>query len=137
MSAAKKMTNAEVRARIMSRLEARLKKAFPDDAPPRGCFPRTRFASFDDLEAAAVRTGDGLMQDIVEAELARALLMEPEELPEKCETCGRRLQHSVKPRTIKTIRGPTTFELDHVYCRKCRKGFFPRGNDLPHPAEEE
>jgi len=137
MSAAMKMTNAEVRTRIMARLEARLKKAFPDDAPPPDVFPRTRFASFDDLEAAAVRTGDGLMQDIVEAELARALLMEHEELPERCETCGRRLQHSVKPRTVETIRGATTFELDHVYCRKCRKGFFPRESDLPRPAEEE
>jgi len=77
MSAAKKMTNAEVRARRLTRLEARLKKAFLDDAPPPDAFPRTRFASFDDREAAAVRTADGPMQDIanpaVTAKICRAL----------------------------------------------------------------
>jgi len=134
-AAAKPRTNAEARARILARMEERLKRVYPDDAPMPTRAPRTRFASFDDLEASAVRTGDAVMQDIIEIELRRALLLDDDELPERCGKCGRKLQHSVKSRTVATIRGPTTFELDHMYCRSCRKGFSPRGDHLPAPVE--
>jgi len=64
-------------------MEERLEQVYPDDAPVPTSVPRTRFASSDDLEASTVLAGDAVMQDIIEIELRRALLIDDNGLPER------------------------------------------------------
>ena len=108
-------SNAERRAQILALFEARLRDVWPDDGLPA--------RNFNDLEAIATRTGDGIAQELMNATLRQALELPASARPEHCPKCGTTLQWSKKPRTVVTIRGPVTFERDYGHCRECRKGF--------------
>ena len=114
------MTNAERRAAVIAKVEARLREIWPDESAER------TFASFDDLEAVAVRTGDRLSQEVMSAGLSEALAVAVEKREAVCPQCGRALQWSKVSKGIATIRGPVKLKRDYGYCRGCRRGFFPQ-----------
>jgi len=120
------VTNRQRRAKVLAAMEERLLEIWPDEKLPAG--------NFDDLEAVAVRAGDRFTQELMESVLAGALELPQSERPERCPKCGRALQYSRAKKAVSTIRGPVTFERDYGCCRGCRKGFFPRGRDLPPAA---
>lgn len=114
------MTNAERRAAVMAKVEAKLREIWPDEVAER------KFADFDELEAMAVRTGDHLSQEVMSEGLSEALAVATEKREEVCPQCGRKLQWSKVDRRISTIRGPVKLKRDYGYCRGCGRGFFPR-----------
>ena len=113
--------NSHRRRRVLDAVEARLEDIWPDDGGP----ATKHIGSFDDVEAFATQIGDATTCQIMEDLLQWALSLPVEHRPERCDTCGRKLQYSRKQRTITGIRGPVTFEREYAYCRKCRSGFFP------------
>jgi hypothetical protein len=118
---------AQLRETLVANFAARLQHVIPDGWD--GSTP----LSFDDLEAAAVRTGD----ETACAIMSRSLEDVQDILPKctkqgRCK-CGRNLQWSDKPRTLMTVRGEVTVTRLHGYCRVCERGFFPRG-PLPPAA---
>jgi len=116
----REMTNAERRAVVMAKVEARLQEIWPDQPGER------TFGSFDDLEAMAVRTGDGLSQEVMVAGVGDALADAGADRGSDCPRCGHALQWTKIPRIIATIRGPVRVERDYGYCRSCQHRFFPR-----------
>jgi hypothetical protein len=118
--------NAQRRALILARVEARLKELWPDELPE----GQRTFANFDALEAVATRTGDSLARTLMEEGLREAVKSSDEDRPEHCARCGRKLQWSQKPHGVQTIRGPVEVEREYGYCRACERGFFPLGRAL-------
>jgi hypothetical protein len=116
----REMTNAERRAAVMAKIEARLQEIWPDQPGER------KFSSFDDLEALAVRTGDNLSQDVMAAGIGDALAEAGVDRDAACPGCGHALQWAKIPKIIATIRGPVRVERDYGYCRSCRRRFFSR-----------
>jgi hypothetical protein len=116
----REMTNAERRAAVMAKVEARLQEIWPDKPGER------TFGSFDDLEAMAVRTGDSLSQEVMAAGIGDALAEAGGARDSVCPRCGHALQWAKIPKTIATIRGPVRIERDYGYCRSCQHRFFPR-----------
>jgi hypothetical protein len=114
------MTNAERRAAVIAKIEARLVEVWPDKPGER------TFGSFDDLEAMAVRAGDSVSQEVMAAGIGEALADGVVERDCACPRCGHGLQWTKIPRIIVTIRGPARIEQDYGYCRSCRHRFFPR-----------
>jgi len=114
------MTNAERRAAVIAKVEAKLQEIWPDQ-PGEGTF-----GSFDDLEAMAVRTGDSLSQEVMAAGIGDALAEAGVERDSACPRCGHALQWTKIPKIIATIRGPVRIERDYGYCRSCRHRFFSR-----------
>lgn len=115
------MTNAERRAQVLAKIEAKLREIWPDQ----GAGGRRTFKDFDELEAMAARTGDSLAQELLTAGLTEAMAERVPDRQAPCSDCGRRLQWKKVRRRVETIRGPVEFERDHGYCRACRRGFFP------------
>ena len=114
------MTNAERRAAVIAKVEAKLLEIWPD-----GPAERT-FGSFDDLEAVAVRTGDSLSQEVMAAGVNEAMAEASAGRESACPRCGHGLQWSKVSKGIATIRGPVHLNRDYGYCRSCQHGFFPR-----------
>jgi len=110
-------TNAQRRAEVLAAVEKQLKVLLPDDGP-------TPLASFDDLEAAAVRAGDALACQTIARSLESIFTLSKCTKQGRCK-CGRNLIWSDKPRTVQTVRGPVTVTRRHGYCRVCERGFFP------------
>ena len=114
--------NAGIRAKLLAQYEDRLKQLFPDN---NGAAP---LASFDAIEAAAVRSGDETARSLMSQALSESMLLPKCTKQGRCK-CGRNLQWPDKPRTIETVRGPVTVTRLHGYCRVCERGFFPLGAD--------
>ena len=115
------LTNAKRRSLMLETLDDRLKEFFPDD----GDAPAKKVRGFDDVELYATLIGDATTCRIMEELLHYGLTLPVQDRPERCDECGRKLQYSMRKKTIMGIRGPVTFEREYAYCRKCRSGFFP------------
>jgi hypothetical protein len=119
---------AQLRETLVANFAARLQQVIPDGW--NGATP----LSFDDLEAAAVRTGDETACAIMSRSLQEVQdLLPPCTRQGRCK-CGRNLQWSDKPRTLMTVRGEVTVTRLHGYCRVCERGFFPRRPQPPAAA---
>ena len=119
--------NAQRRALVLARVEAKLKEIWPDELPA----GQRTYGDFDALEAVATRSGDALARTLMEEGLREALQVAEENLPERCTGCGRKLQWSEKAHGLQTIRGPVEVQRQYGYCRACAHGFFPLRRTLP------
>lgn len=64
--------------------------------------------------------------------------MKPEKpTAKRCPWCGRRVPVKAlkRPRTVRSLAGPVTFERNYHYCQHCKRGFYPVDMDLGLPAE--
>ncbi len=103
-----------------------LRHAYGPDGMPWG----TRFTDAEDL---AVQVGDLLAREILQAALqAQAARPRPQGLT-SCPSCGGPLQpRPAQPRTASSRRGDLAWDEPACYCTRCRRAFFPSGQE-PRP----
>ncbi|MFC1611644.1 UPF0236 family transposase-like protein [Myxococcota bacterium] len=94
-------------------------------------------ATMTDMEMAVEESLGHHAQPMIAAMLSR---MKPENpTAKRCPWCGRRVPVKTlkRPRTVRSLAGPITFERNYHYCRHCQRGFYPVDLDLGLPAEGE
>jgi len=102
-----------------------LRHAYGPDGLPWG----TRFS---DLEDVAVRVGDLLATEVLQAALQRQAHGDPPAPLRGCPTCGGppgRPAH--EPRRVRSRRGPVAWDEPAAFCDRCRRAFFP---SVPEPG---
>jgi hypothetical protein len=97
--------------------------AYGPDGLPWG----TRFTDAEDL---AVQVGDLLAQEILQAAFQnQAAQPRPDEL-NACPSCAGPLEaRPAQPRTVRSRRGHVAWDEPASYCTRCRRAFFPSGQE--------
>ena len=73
------------------------------------------------LEDAAMTIGDAVTQEILSHRLSRVPAQD-----HPCPTCGSPgLKTGHRQRTLQSRRGEVQFSEPELYCKKCRRSFFP------------
>jgi len=108
-------------------LRAAAKNVLHHASGPDGLPWGTRFADAEDL---AVKVGDLLAREILQAAFqAQAARSRPNDL-NACPSCGGPLQlrpdgQAVEPRVVHSRRGHVAWDEPVCYCPRCRRAFFP------------
>lgn len=126
-----KRSPKSIRESVLATITAMLEEIIPDDVVDDAIDYATDAASgdapsvsFNDLEAFATKTGDGVVAALIKTAIEKVIRQLPR--PERCPDCGGSLDASVRTVTVKTIRGPVEVPRLYAYCRACKRGFFPQ-----------
>jgi len=110
------MTTAEFQLRLRE-LVGEYTEGQADPAAPEGVCLATV------MEDAAMALGDGLTQDLLGRQWTASLAAAEQHV---CPDCGARgLHKGERPRTLQTRRGQVEISEPELYCKQCRRSFFP------------
>lgn len=108
------ITTAEFRERLRALVGEYLAEQAPLVAEGDDCLA-TR------LEDAAMAVGDSVTQELLSRQLEKL-----SEGDAPCPCCGARcLKKGQRTRTLQSRRGPIPFQEPELYCKNCRRSFFP------------
>ncbi len=98
----------------LEKLRNRLEKELPGDT-----------ATFDEIEEALTRIGDGLCQDLQHKVLDRRTHKKARDNQSTC-ACGRKAPYkAMAPRTLVSAHGQVPLVRPYYYCAHCKAGFAP------------
>jgi hypothetical protein len=127
------MAQASERLRVVEELKSRLEgvaknlvfEVYGPDGMPWG-------TPFSELEDVSVELGQCLSRMIMEEAAGRQADQTAQSPPEYavCPTCGRPVGEAEhRSRTLTTRAGEVQWDEPRRYCRKCRRSFFPSGEE--------
>ena len=88
-----------------------------------------------ELEDVVIAVRDALSEKMLAQALERqAKAAERPERFQKCSGCDGPIEAkpNAEPRNVQTRAGQAEWDEPHVYCRKCRRSFFPSEHELGH-----